>query len=163
MFSSLGYTAVTFTVGALAQFAPYFIWRASCIVDNPYSEGQADLLFGGVTVLAGIFGTLSGSELSKFLGRYTRKAEAIVCTLGVAMGTPCLYLALTVVQYRIMPLAWVSPATPGSVGQGKRERERERVQDRSLSTPAGDGVSGGVFLLPQLGSSGSCAAGECAI
>ena len=159
MFSSLGYTAVTFTVGALAQFAPYFIWRASCIVDHPYSEGEADLLFGGVTVLAGIFGTLSGSELSKFLGRYTRKAEAIVCTLGVAVGTPCLYLALTVVQYRIMPLAWVSPTTPGSVGQGKRER----VRDRSLSTPAGDGVSGGVLLLPQLGSSGSCAACECAI
>ena len=106
--SSLGYTAVTFTVGALAQFAPLFIIRASCIVTNQYPEATADLLFGGVTVLAGILGTLSGSELSKFLGKYTRKADAIVCALGVGLGTPCLYVALTVVQYRIMALSWVS-------------------------------------------------------
>lgn len=101
---------MTFTVGALAQFAPIYILRASCIVDpdNPYKEDYADLLFGGVTVLAGIFGTLSGSELSKFLGRYTRKSEAIVCALGISVGTPFLYLALTVVQYRIMTLSWVS-------------------------------------------------------
>lgn len=105
--SSLGYTAVTFTVGALAQFAPLFILQASCIIGHHYSEGTADLLFGGITVLAGIFGTLSGSELSKALGRYTRKSDAIVCAIGVTVGTPFLYIALTVVQYRIMPLAWV--------------------------------------------------------
>lgn len=107
MLSTLGYTAVTFTIGALGQFAPLFILRASCIVGQPYGESTADLLFGGVTVVAGIFGTLSGSELSRFLSRYTRKSDAIVCTLGVAMGTPCLYLALTTIQYRIMPIAWV--------------------------------------------------------
>lgn len=112
VFSSLGYTAVTFTVGALAQFAPLFILRASCIVDQQYEEATADLMFGGVTVLAGIFGTLSGSELSKFLSRYTRKSDAIVCSLGVAVGTPCLFLALTVVQYRIMPLSWVITLFP---------------------------------------------------
>lgn len=108
--SSLGYTAVTFTVGALAQFAPLFILRASCIVSTQYKESTADLLFGGITVLAGIVGTISGSELSKFLGRYTRKADAIVCTLGVSLGTPCLFAALTVVQYRIMALSWVRHA-----------------------------------------------------
>ena len=107
MLSSLGYTAVTFTVGALAQFAPLFIIRASCVVGQKYEEATADLLFGGVTVLAGIVGTISGSELSKFLGRYTRKADAIVCAIGVGFGTPFLYVALTVVQYRIMPLSWV--------------------------------------------------------
>ena len=106
--SSLGYTAVTFTVGALAQFAPLFILRASCIVSTQYKESTADLVFGAVTVVAGIVGTLSGSELAKFLGRYTRKSDAIVCALGVSLGTPCLFIALTVVQYRIMLLSWVS-------------------------------------------------------
>ena len=110
MLSSLGYTAVTFTVGALAQFAPLFILRASCIVSKQYGESTADLFFGGVTVAAGITGTISGSELSKFLGRYTRKADAIVCALGVSLGTPCLFAALIVVQYRIMALAWVGQA-----------------------------------------------------
>ena len=108
MLSSLGYTAVTFTVGALAQFAPLFILRASCIVSTQYKESTADLVFGAVTVVAGIVGTLSGSELAKFLGRYTRKSDAIVCVLGVSLGTPCLFIALTVVQYRIMLLSWVS-------------------------------------------------------
>ena len=107
MLSSLGYTAVTFTVGALAQFAPLFILRASCIVSRQYKEATADLMFGGVTVVAGIVGTLSGSELSRFLGRYTRKADAIVCALGVTLGTPCLFVALTVVQYQVMPVSWV--------------------------------------------------------
>lgn len=94
-------------MGALAQFAPIFILQASCIIGDQYSERTADLLFGGITVLAGIFGTISGSELSKVLGRYTRKSDAIVCALGVSVGTPFLYVALTVVQYRIMPFAWV--------------------------------------------------------
>ena len=106
--SSLGYTAVTFTIGALAQFAPLYIQRASCIVSTEYKERTADLLFGGVTVVAGIVGTFSGAELAKFLARYTRKSDSIVCALGVSLGTPCLFVALTVVQYRIMALSWVS-------------------------------------------------------
>ena len=109
MLSSIGYTAVTFTIGALAQFAPLFIIRASCVVTgSTYKEDTADLLFGAVTVFAGITGTISGSELSKFLGRTTRKAEAIVCTLGVVVGMVALFVALAVVQYRIMALSWVS-------------------------------------------------------
>lgn len=74
---------------------------------HAYAEDTADLFFGGVTVVAGITGTVTGSELSKFLGRYTRKSEAIVCALGVTVGTPCLFLSLIVVQYRILPLSWV--------------------------------------------------------
>ena len=79
----------------------------------PYSHiCRAALIFGGITVVAGICGTLSGSELSKALGKRTRKAEAIVCSIGMLMGTPFLFLALAVAQYKNLYLAWVSTPTP---------------------------------------------------
>ena len=58
--------------------------------------------------MAGITGVLTGSELSKFLGRYTRKAEAIVCSMGMLIGTPFLFFALIVAQYKTLYVAMVS-------------------------------------------------------
>ena len=62
-------------------------------------------------MVAGICGTLSGSELSKALGKRTRKAEALVCSIGMLCGTPFLFLALVVAQYKNLYLAWVSMCT----------------------------------------------------
>ena len=59
-------------------------------------------------MVAGISGTLAGSELSKQLGRFTRKAEAIVCAAGMLLATPFLFLAIVVAQYRQLYVAWVS-------------------------------------------------------
>ena len=61
-----------------------------------------------MTVTAGIFGTVIGSELAKFLNRYTRKAEAIVCSVSMLVATPFLYLSLTVVQYKILYVSYVT-------------------------------------------------------
>lgn len=69
---------------------------------------RAAIGFGAVAVVAGIVGTLMGSEMAKFLGRYTRKAEAIVCALSMIMGTPFLFISLVVVQYRVIYVSWVA-------------------------------------------------------
>jgi len=74
----------------------------------PHFHFRAALGFGAVAVTAGIVGTLIGSELSKFLGRYTRKAEAIVCSMSMLLGTPFLFMALVVVQYKVIMVSWVS-------------------------------------------------------
>ena len=66
------------------------------------------MLFGGITVVAGISGTLAGSEISKQLGKFTRKSEAIVCAVGMLVATPFLFLAIVVAQYRQLYVAWVS-------------------------------------------------------
>ena len=71
------------------------------------SPCSAAIRFGAVTVIAGISGTVFGSELSKFLSRYTRKAEALVCSLGLLVGAPFLFFSLTVVQYKQIYVAWV--------------------------------------------------------
>ncbi len=77
------------------------------------SHSRAALVFGGITVVAGISGTLAGSELSKFLGRYTKKAEAYVCSLSLLVGTPLLFLALNILEIRLLPFAWVrAPVAP---------------------------------------------------
>ncbi len=55
---------------------------------------------------AGIVGTVMGSELSKFLGQYTRKAEALVCSMAMLVGTPFLFMSLVVVQYQIIGISW---------------------------------------------------------
>ena len=65
------------------------------------------MAFGGVTVAAGILGTLCGSELSKFLNRFTRKAEALVCSASLLTAVPFLFVSLTVVQYKVIYVSWV--------------------------------------------------------
>jgi len=65
------------------------------------------MLFGGITVVAGIIGTVAGSELSKLFNRYTRKAEAFVCSISLLCSIPFLYLALTVLQYKVIVVSWI--------------------------------------------------------
>ena len=58
-------------------------------------------------MIAGIFGTLAGSELSKWISRYSGKADCIVWAVGLLLGSPFMFLALTVGNYS-MYLSWVS-------------------------------------------------------
>ncbi len=89
-------TQTPYAVFFMVTNFPWFLYYVS-----------AALIFGAITVVAGISGTLFGSELSKKLGQYTRKAEAIVCSLGMMLGTPFLFLALTVPQYDNLYIGWV--------------------------------------------------------
>jgi hypothetical protein len=58
--------------------------------------------------VAGISGTVIGSELSKFFSRYTRKAEAFVCSISLLTSIPFLFLSLTVVQYQVIYVSWIT-------------------------------------------------------
>ena len=70
------------------------------------SESQASLGFGIVTVIAGLVGTISGSELSKFISRWTDQADCIVCAIGLLVGSPMMYFAITFGAINIY-LGWV--------------------------------------------------------
>ena len=69
---------------------------------------SAAVAFGGITVVAGILGTFCGSELAKFLNHHTRKAEALVCSGSILLSIPFLFISLTVVQYELVYLCWVT-------------------------------------------------------
>ena len=55
---------------------------------------------------AGLCGTLAGSEMSKFISRWTKTSDSIVCALGLLVCSPILFLALTLGNYN-MYLSWV--------------------------------------------------------
>lgn len=63
--STLGFTAVSFTSGALAQWAPTLVYRQTARTSTPYSSTLSSLAFGAVTCVTGVFGTLAGAILSK--------------------------------------------------------------------------------------------------
>ncbi len=56
--NTIGLSLLTFTLGGLALWMPAYLERV-----HHMSSGQAGPLFGGVTVLAGILGTLLGGRL----------------------------------------------------------------------------------------------------
>lgn len=94
--STLGTTAVVFTTGALAQWAPTYLHRQSA---SGFSVNTASFIFGGVTVATGVGGTLLGAYLSKIYTPRTRTADGIICGMGLLGSVPFLAMALPLVAY----------------------------------------------------------------
>ena len=73
------------------------------------SPCSASVAFGAVSIVAGLTGTLSGSELSKLIGRWSKKAECWVCALSLLGAVPFIFFGLVIAQYgSCMSAAWVS-------------------------------------------------------
>lgn len=51
--------------GSLAQWAPTLVQRQSQLTGANYDSATASLYFGGITVVAGVLGTVAGSYFSK--------------------------------------------------------------------------------------------------
>lgn len=87
----LGFTLHTALFGVLAYWGPKaitFMFRMQ--------DGSADVIFGGITVATGIFGTLVGGSLldaTGGAGPRPRFAAARVCLLSVAIGAVFLQAA----------------------------------------------------------------------
>ena len=102
LFSTLGFTGVAFATGALAQWAP----RYTTLISDAYfnsiiSSNQCSIFFGIASGIGGLTGTLFGSELSKFLSKYTGRSDMYVCAIGMLLSGPLLFITLTVTQYTI--------------------------------------------------------------
>jgi MFS transporter, Spinster family, sphingosine-1-phosphate transporter len=84
----LGYTAYTFALGAFAAWGPTFLNRA-----HGLELGVADKFFGGVLVIAGLFGTLIGGFAATAWRRRTRAGYALLLTVAVAIAVPVAVVA----------------------------------------------------------------------
>ena len=71
----------------------------SVMFDLIYLLPSAAALFGLAFIVAGLLGTVSGSEMSKFIGRYTKKAECYVCALSLFGAVPFIYFGLIIAHY----------------------------------------------------------------
>jgi MFS family permease len=118
VWTTLGMSAMTFALGGLAYWVPTFFHRVRGL---PLHEANA--LFGGVTVAAGLVGTflggwlgdslqagpqglpgrlVEGTLVSRWLGRWllmrTKKAYLLVSGWGMLLGVPAAYVGLTAVD-----------------------------------------------------------------
>jgi len=87
--NTLAMAAMTFAIGGLAQWMPTFLYRV-----HHLDVARGNTLFGAVTVLAGITGTLSGGWIGDRLQRKTPKGYLLVSGWGFLAGIPIAGLAI---------------------------------------------------------------------
>ncbi|KAL0198064.1 hypothetical protein M9458_006604, partial [Cirrhinus mrigala] len=115
--STLGFTTVAFVTGSLALWAPAFLFRAGVFTGEkqPCLKAPCDnsdryqpllhttmtlahailtLIFGIITVVTGILGVASGVQVSKRLRIRTPRADPLVCSAGLLLAAPFLYLSI---------------------------------------------------------------------
>jgi predicted MFS family arabinose efflux permease len=87
--ATLAGAAMTFTLGGLVVWMPSFLHRRWGM-----SLGQAGTLFGGMTVVSGLLGSLCGGWLADWALRWTSRSYFWVSGLGYAAGLPLAAAAL---------------------------------------------------------------------
>lgn len=104
--STWGLVGMTFTAGALAQWATALLQRLNCVPSDSACEASVTLIFGIITILAGVLGCLIGPYLSKIYLRKDPAADAIVSALALLGATPFVYAALYFSPFRYT-LTWL--------------------------------------------------------
>lgn len=87
--ATLAMAAMTFSLGGLAVWMPTFLVRAWGL-----NVAQSGTIFGGITVGAGLVGSLLGGWLGDKLLKVTGKAYFLVSGAGLALAVPAGILAV---------------------------------------------------------------------
>ena len=101
-----GQTAMTFAIGGIAFFMPRFVYARTVAPGQPLDDdalAHINVVFGGITVVCGVFATLAGGWLADRLR--SRVPGAYLLTSGVAMFLA--FPAFLGVLIAPFPLAWV--------------------------------------------------------
>ena len=97
--NSIGMAALTFAIGGISHWMPTYVYEFRKAADL----GAANTIFGAITVVTGISGTLAGGMLGDRLRRRVRGAYLTVSGVGLLAAFP-LFLLVLVTPF---PLAWV--------------------------------------------------------
>uniref|UniRef100_U5EK81 Putative sugar transporter/spinster transmembrane protein n=1 Tax=Corethrella appendiculata TaxID=1370023 RepID=U5EK81_9DIPT len=101
MLSTIGFTCVAFVAGALAWWGPKFIHSGLQL--QPGNENvqltEVSFIFGALTMVSGIIGVPLGSYLSTRLNKRYRRADPIICAIGLICSAPLLAGAMLVVTF----------------------------------------------------------------
>jgi MFS transporter, Spinster family, sphingosine-1-phosphate transporter len=81
--NTLAMAAMTFALGGLAQWLPSFLHRVHSL-----DVSRGNTLFGAITVVAGICGTMAGGWLGDLWQKRTSKGYLLVSGWGFLIGTP---------------------------------------------------------------------------
>jgi len=99
IFSTLGFTCVTFCTGALSWWGPKFLEDAIksanyAPADNPMNAGNIPFVFGVVTMLSGILGVPFGSLWSTKWRPKNQRADPLICGIGLGLSSIFLCISL---------------------------------------------------------------------
>jgi len=86
---SLGAAMMTFAIGGLQVWMPTFLTRIRHVPLD-----RANVVFGGMTVIAGTVATLFGGWLGDRLLRRTPAAYQLISAVGMALSIPAIVLAI---------------------------------------------------------------------
>jgi MFS family permease len=96
----LGMTAMTFAIGGMGFWMPTYIWEFR--MHKAGDLGQINLIFGGITVVAGFAATLAGGMAGDALRKRFPGSYFLVSAAGLLAGFPML-LAM---MFTPFPYAW---------------------------------------------------------
>jgi predicted MFS family arabinose efflux permease len=85
--NTIGLAMMTFTVGGLALWMPSYLERV-----HGMAQGPANLLFGAITVIAGILGTLAGGALGDRMQARSAGGYFKLSGIGLLLSSPFIAL-----------------------------------------------------------------------
>lgn len=99
---TLGLAMLTFALGGLQVWMPTFLFRMRGVPLD-----HANLMFGGMTLISGIFATLLGGWLGDRLLRRTPAAYQLVSAGGMVLSIPPMIAAIYVVGPAMYPAIFI--------------------------------------------------------
>jgi len=88
--NTIAMAAMTFALGGLAQWVPTFLYRM-----HNLDVATGNVMFGIVTIAAGIAGTLAGGWLGDYFQKKSGNGYLLVSGSGFLIGVPITIYALT--------------------------------------------------------------------
>lgn len=101
--ATLGMAMMTFSLGGLQQWIPTFLSQ-----ERGFSLESANLMFGMIIVVDGIFAALIGGWLGDRLLPRMKGAYYFVSAIGMALGVPAMIVALNFRGRAMIPAIWVA-------------------------------------------------------
>ena len=100
---TLGMAMMTFALGGMQVWMPTFLARVRNVPLD-----KANFIFGAMTLAAGFLATFIGGWLGDYLLRYTKGAYYLVSGIGMTIGVPAIYLAVTYTGTLMYPAIFVA-------------------------------------------------------
>lgn len=92
--STFGAVGMTFTAGALAQWATALLQRFNCASTDTSCESTITRTFGLISIIGGVTGCLLGPHLAKTYSKRDPAGDAIVSGLVLLIATPFVFSAI---------------------------------------------------------------------
>jgi sugar phosphate permease len=94
---------MTFALGGMQVWMPTFLARVRNVPLD-----KANFIFGAMTLAAGFLATFIGGWVGDYLLRYTKGAYYLVSGIGMTIGVPAIYLAVTYTGTLMYPAIFVA-------------------------------------------------------